>query len=143
MIENIEFISTNWTQHCEQLKQIRSEVFIDEQNVPAELEWDEFDAQSTHFLAFHNNKVVATARLKPDGQIGRMAVRKDYRHNGIGTKLFLTVLQYAKEHGYNMIYLHIQKQAINFYKQFDLINNGDEFMDANIPHQAMYKNLCS
>ena len=138
-LDDIQFISTNWQQNNQEIKQIRTTVFIEEQHVPADLEWDEFDTQSIHFLAFHNNKAIATARLKPDGQIGRMAVVKDYRYKGIGKKLLTTVISRAENTGFSMIYLHAQKKAINFYKQFNFINNGEEFIDAGIKHQAMYK----
>ena len=137
--DDIQFISTNWQQHIQEIKQIRTTVFIEEQHVPADLEWDEFDTQSIHFLAFHNNKAIATARLKPDGQIGRMAVVKDYRYKGIGKKLLTTIISHAENTGFNMLYLHAQKTAVNFYTQFDFINNGEEFIDAGIKHQAMYK----
>ena len=139
MIDNIQFITTNWKQSLQALKQIRTRVFIEEQHVPAELEWDEFDEQSTHFLVLHDNNPIATARLKPDGQIGRMAVAKEYRNKGIGTKLLSTVLLQAKNNGYNMVYLHAQNKAINFYRKFDFITNGSEFIDAGILHKAMYK----
>ncbi len=141
MIDNIQFITTSWEQSRQELKQIRTGVFIEEQHVPAKLEWDEFDEQSIHFLALLNKNPIATARLKPDGQIGRMAVIKDYRDKGIGTELLKTVLLQAKNNGYNMVYLHAQDQAIDFYKQFDFIHNGTEFMDAGIMHRAMYKLL--
>ena len=141
MIDNIQFITTSWEQSRKELKQIRTIVFIKEQHVPTELEWDEFDEQSTHFLVLHDNKPIATARLKPDGQIGRMAVIKDYRNKGIGTELLKTVLLQAKNDSYNMVYLHAQNQAINFYKKFDFIHNGTEFMDAGIMHRALYKLL--
>ena len=139
MINNIQFVITNWKQSHQELKQIRTTVFIDEQQVPAELEWDEFDEQSIHFLALHDNKAIATARLKPDGQIGRMAVIKKHRNKGVGTRLLTEVLLQARKHGYNMVYLHAQKKAIDFYKRFDFIKNGAEFMDAGIVHRAMYK----
>ena len=139
MIDNIQFITTNWKQNHQALRKIRTRVFIEEQQVPAELEWDEFDEQSIHFLALDDNKAIATARLKPDGQIGRMAVIKEYRNKGIGKKLLSTVLLQAKNDGYNMVYLHAQNKAINFYKKFNFITNGSEFIDAGIMHKAMYK----
>ena len=141
MIDNIQFTITNWKQDQQALKQIRTTVFIEEQHVPTELEWDEFDEQSIHFLALHDNTPIATARLKPDGQIGRMAVIKNYRNKGIGTELLTEILLEAKNCNYNMVYLHAQKQATDFYKQFDFIYNGTEFMDAGIVHRAMYKLL--
>ena len=140
-MDNIQIISTTWEQNQQALKQIRSSVFIDEQQVPSNLEWDEFDKQSAHFLVLHDNNPIATARLKPDGQIGRMAVMQHHRNKGIGKKLLSTVLLYATDNNYNMVYLHAQNQAINFYKKFNFIVNGVEFVDAGIVHMAMYKIL--
>lgn len=139
MSEELQIITTTWAQHSPQLREIRTAVFINEQHVPADLEWDEYDTQSIHFLALLNNQPIATARLKPDGQIGRMAVIKSHRHQGIGKKLLASVLSYAEKNGYRMIYLHAQKQAADFYKQFGFIYTGHEFTDAEILHQAMYQ----
>ena len=139
--DNIQIITTDWKQSRQELIQIRTSVFIEEQHVPTELEWDEFDEQSTHFLAFLNDKPIATARLKPDGQIGRMAVIKDYRNKGVGTELLTAILLLAKNSGYSMVYLHAQIQAIDFYKQFYFKQNGAEFIDAGIAHMAMYQLL--
>lgn len=141
MHEGLQIITTDWAQHSRQLREIRTAVFIDEQHVPADLEWDEYDAQSVHFLALHNNQPIASARLKPDGQIGRLAVIKSHRHQGIGKKLLATVLLHAEKNGYRMVYLHAQKQATDFYKQFGFIYTGHEFTDAGILHQAMYQQL--
>lgn len=140
-MDNIQIISTTWKKNQHELIQIRTSVFIDEQQVPSTLEWDEFDEQSTHFLVLHDNNPIATARLKPDGQIGRMAVIQNHRNKGIGKQLLNTVLLYAKDNNYNMVYLHAQNQAINFYKEFNFILNGVEFVDAGIVHMAMYKIL--
>lgn len=139
--EDIQFITTSWEEHNRELKQVRNAVFIEEQHVPKEMEWDEFDNQSVHFLVLHNNNAIATARLKPDGQIGRIAVIKNYRHKGIARKLLTTVILHAKNNDFDMVYLHAQKQTIDFYKQFDFIINGEEFIDAGIQHQAMFKIL--
>jgi len=141
MINDIQFVITNWKQSKQELKQIRTDVFINEQHVPVELEWDEFDEQSIHFLALYNNKAIATARLKPDGQIGRMAVTKEQRNKGVGTQLLTEILLQARKNGYNMVYLHAQKKAIGFYERFNFIKNGAEFIDAGIAHRAMYKLL--
>jgi len=137
--EDLQFITCRWQQHNNELKQIRSRVFIEEQQVPTELEWDEFDEQCIHFLVLYQDQAIATARLKPDGQIGRMAVLREFRERGVGTKLLSAVLLHASNNGYNMVYLHAQKQAIDFYNKFEFITNGKEFMDAGILHQAMYK----
>lgn len=140
-IENIKIICTDWKQHQKELKQIRSKVFIEEQHVPENLEWDEFDEQSSHFLAFYDQQAVATVRLKPDGQIGRMAVLTNYRGKGLGSALLKAVISHAENEHYKILYLHAQEQAIGFYQQFHFAENGKAFMDANIVHQAMFKTI--
>ena len=94
---NINIHIANWDSDKDSLAEIRRLVFIEEQNVPEDMEWDEYDNSATHFLATLNNKVIATARLKTDGQIGRMAVLAEYRNKGIGSKLLQFVLLTAKQ----------------------------------------------
>lgn len=134
---------TDWDKDINDLKMIRTTVFIDEQNVPVELEWDGVDESCTHFIVRSDNGAIATARLTPDGQIGRMAVLSDYRGLGIGTALLLKILSHAKESGHDRLYIHAQKQAILFYERNGFIPEGNEFMDAGIPHLAMHLDLCS
>ena len=97
---NIEIYIANWDSDKDSLSKIRRRVFIEEQNVPEDMEWDEHDNASTHFLATHKDRVVACARLKTDGQIGRMAVLAEYRNKGIGSKLLqfcdLDSIQHSK-----------------------------------------------
>lgn len=98
------------------IKEIRTSVFINEQSVPFELEWDEFDNDSIHILAYYDNKAVATARLLADGHIGRMAVLKDYRHRNIGKKMLKYILELAHKRLITKIELSAQEHAIEFYK---------------------------
>ena len=70
--------TVGFNNYIDEIKKIRTTVFIEEQNVPEELEWDEYDDTSTHFLAYYNDTPVGTARLLKDGHIGRMAILKDY-----------------------------------------------------------------
>ena len=141
-VDNFEVEIANWTTDANDLKAIRTTVFIEEQNVPVELEWDGLDSDCTHFIVRSNSKAIATARLKPDGQIGRMAVLKPYRGLGIGSKLLNAVLTHATETSFAAVFLHAQIQVVGFYQQFGFISEGDEFMDAGIPHRAMYKKIC-
>ena len=129
----------NWPDDANPVKAVRTAVFIDEQHVPVELEWDGLDPDCIHFIVRHGSKVVATARLKPDGQIGRMAVLKPYRSLGIGRKLLAAVLKYADQAGLETVYCHAQTQVIDFYRASGFTEKGEEFMDAGIPHRAMYK----
>ncbi len=139
---SIKIISTSWPKHVDELKEIRSHVFIEEQNVPEELEWDEYDESSTHFLAMDDDRAVAVARLKPDGQIGRMAVLAEYRHQGIGSRLLAFVLKFAAGKNLGQVYLHAQTSAIPFYEKHGFITQGAIFYEANIPHLGMLKKIC-
>lgn len=132
----------NWEKEKPMLRTIRHEVFITEQLVPEEMEWDEFDDSATHFLCLLEGKVIATARLKPDGQIGRMAVLKDYRGFGYGNKLLVFVIQTAREKNIKKLYLHAQVSAIAFYEKQGFSVCSDVFYEANIPHREMSKIFC-
>ena len=132
----------DWETEANDLKAIRTVVFIEEQHVPVELEWDGLDPDCTHFIVRSDSKAIATARLKPDGQIGRMAVLKPYRGHGIGEKLLTTVLTHATKTGLNCVYLHAQVQVVGFYRAFGFVTEGEEFKDAGIPHRAMVRKIC-
>lgn len=123
--------------HFKELKKIRTLVFIEEQNVPEILEWDEFDKESLHFLAYYNSKPVGTARLIPDGHIGRMAILKEFRNRKIGKNMLKYILNIAKSKSIIKIELSAQEHAIGFYKKqgFDVIS--DVYLDAGIPHYDM------
>ena len=128
----------SWKKDRQALSQVRKKVFIEEQNVPEELEWDEFDEIAQHILALdNNNKPIGTGRIKPDGQIGRMAVLKDWRNKGIGKAILDELLTIAAQSNYPETYLHAQLTAIKFYEKSGFIINSDEFMDAGIPHKTM------
>ncbi len=139
---NILIKIANWEKDKPALRMIRREVFINEQLVPEEMEWDEFDASATHFLCTLDDKLIATARLKPDGQIGRMAVLKSYRNIGVGNKLLQFVIQTAREKNIKKLYLHAQVNAISFYENQDFSVCSDIFYEANISHREMSKIIC-
>ena len=146
---DISDVSTNfrvsladWAKDKSILREIRKVVFIEEQSVPAELEWDEFDKNSTHYLVTDNKNPIATGRLKPDGQIGRMAVIKSHRRLGAGSALLDFIIDHAKQSELEKVYCHAQVDAIDFYLQKGFEVTGEEFLDAGIPHQAMFKNIC-
>ena len=131
-------ISTTWHDNKEKLSEVRRKVFIEEQHVPEDLEWDEFDEISYHVLAVDNQDTpIACGRLKPDGQIGRMAVMPDCRNKGIGTAILISILEHAKQSGFKELFLHAQTSAIYFYQRHDFKIVSEEFMDAGIPHKTM------
>ncbi len=128
----------NWSDEKEKLSDIRRQVFIEEQNVPEDMEWDDYDASSTHYLAVLENKVVAAARLKPDGQLGRMAVLAEYRNQGIGSELLRFILQNIDHRKLTEVYLHAQISAIPFYEKQGFTAHSETFYEADIPHQKMF-----
>ena len=122
-----------------ELRAIRETVFMKEQNVPKDEEWDGQDEASWHFLAKADGKekTIGCARLMRSGQIGRMAVLKEHRGLGVGELLLNSVVSQARELHMNPIFLHAQTYAVGFYERAGFRAHGDEFMDANIPHYAM------
>ncbi len=123
------------------LSDIRRHVFIEEQSVPEPLEWDKDDASAIHYLVFYNDQPIATARLKPDGQIGRMAVLASHRNNGIGSALLQFILSNIDTNNLKQVYLHAQTAAIKFYQRQGFKSVGEIFYEADIPHRKMLKKL--
>lgn len=130
--------SASWKQDSAALTSIRFKVFVEEQNVPADVELDGQDADAEHFLAeLDDGTPIGTARLMNSGQIGRMAVLVPYRRYGVGRKLLEAAIARAKSLGLEEIFLHAQTQALEFYERSGFEAHGPEFDDAGIPHRAM------
>lgn len=131
-----------WPDDAAALKQIREEVFVDEQNVPPDLEWDGEDPHCRHVIAeAADGTPIGTGRLMPGGQIGRMAVRKPWRGRGVGSALLLALVEQARQEALPDCHLHAQVSAIPFYERHGFSAEGDVFMDANIPHRNMWRTL--
>ena len=137
MTDDLAIDTVDWHHEQAALMAIRKSVFIDEQHVPKELEWDGHDADCIHFLASVNSLPVATARLTPQGQIGRMAVLREFRGKGIGSRLLAAVIDHARQAGYQQVFLHAQVNVIEFYQKHGFSTEGDIFLDAGIAHQTM------
>lgn len=142
MTNTVEILHVDWTDAADALKHIRRTVFVEEQHVPEELEWDELDAVSAHFLARVDSVPVATARLTPAGQIGRMAVLPQFRHRGLGSSLLLAVLAESRLRGFKRVFLHAQLPAVEFYRVQGFTTEGEIFLDAGLEHRAMSLILC-
>ena len=115
-------------------------VFVAEQSVPQEIELDRDDKRALHFLAIKAGKAVGTARVvmrHGNAKIGRMAVVKNYRGRGIGTKLLKRAIVTAKKQGAQKIYLHAQVPVIGFYEAMGFHCVGRVFSEAGIPHRKM------
>lgn len=134
----LNIITGDWDSVRDHAQSLRVEVFVVEQGVPIELEWDEADEVSTHAVAYDEaGQVIATGRLLPDGHIGRMAVRKSARGQGIGSEVLAALLQEAKHRQFHALVLHAQTHAVDFYTKHGFQIEGDEFLEAGIPHRRM------
>ncbi|MFP6816826.1 MAG: GNAT family N-acetyltransferase [Pseudomonadales bacterium] len=134
----IHVIPVDWSTHRQQLRDIREVVFIIEQGVPREIEWDGHDEDALHFLALNEaGQSIGCARLLPSGQIGRMAVITDHRHRGIGRRLLDVAVEEARQQQLTRVSLHAQSQVVEFYRKAGFLPTGAEFMEAGIPHIAM------
>mgnify|MGYP003339035247 FL=1 len=135
---SLHIVTGDWDSLRDHAQALRVEVFVVEQGVPVELEWDEADEVSTHTVAYdQSGQAVATGRLLPDGHIGRMAVRKSARGQGIGTQVLSALLHEAKRQQFQKLVLHAQTHAIEFYAKHGFQSEGDEFLEAGIPHRRM------
>lgn len=132
----------DWETEGKLLSNIRRLVFIQEQKVPVEEEWDGRDDTSYHWIATDPEDVaIGTARLLPDGQIGRMAVLPPHRGTGVGAALLEAAVEKARHLGFNEVYLNAQTHALGFYESVGFKPTGDEFDEAGIPHRRMTQSL--
>ncbi|MFT4171010.1 MAG: GNAT family N-acetyltransferase [Rhodocyclaceae bacterium] len=132
-----------WQQLQRPASDIRHEVFIVEQKVPADMEYDEHDAASLHAVAWRGDAAIGTARLLDDGHIGRVAVRKEARGQGVGRELMLALMAAAQTRGMPEIVLNAQLSASEFYRVLGFEVEGEMFMEAGIEHCVMRKRLAA
>lgn len=136
-IEPVEYSTA-----LEQLRAVRETVFVHEQGVPVELEWDELDPQCHHLLARDAaGQPIGTGRLTPEHRIGRMAVLAEWRGRGVGEALLDALIERARELRWHEISLHAQTSAIEFYARRGFLPLGERFMEAGIEHQSMHRLL--
>ncbi len=133
--------TATWPDDNATLKSIRFEVFVDEQKVPAESEVDEHDPRSIHAIAWADGVAAGCGRLLPDGHIGRMAVRKPFRGQGVGAALLVHLIERARQRGDDQVVLSAQTHAIGFYEKFGFVVENGEYLDCDIPHRDMRKIL--
>jgi len=124
---------------------IRTLVFVVEQNISAAIETDEFEKTATHYLVTDEGKALATARWQriddQTAKIERVAVLKDARGKGVGTKLMRYILNAIhSDRKIQAIKVGSQNSAIPFYEKLGFQIIGEEYLDADIPHQMMVKN---
>jgi acetyltransferase len=124
---------------------IRTVVFVDEQDVMPEEEFDGSDKYAENVVMYVEGKAVATGRIivgnRGECLIGRIACLKEYRGNGYGTVIMKELIRRCKEKGFDTVYLHSQSRARGFYEKLGFKAFGDMYMEANILHISMKKSL--
>ncbi|WP_278939258.1 GNAT family N-acetyltransferase [Pseudomonas helleri] len=127
----------DWHKDIADIRRIREAVFVAEQQVPPELEWDADDADAVHFLACEGDYAIGTARLLPDGHIGRVSVLKDWRGLKVGDALMQAAISEAEKRGLKKQQLSAQVHATSFYERLGFKIVSEEFLEAGIPHVDM------
>jgi alpha-beta hydrolase superfamily lysophospholipase/predicted GNAT family N-acyltransferase len=120
---------------------VRTAVFVHEQGIPAELEWDAADASSLHCVARIDGETVGTGRLLRDGHIGRMAVLPAWRRAGLGGRILEALVTAAAERGHERVELSAQVTARSFYRRHGFEALGEVYDEVGIPHQRMQRAL--
>ena len=139
---DFQIVQASWQTDKSTLSNLRRIVFILEQGVPQEEEWDGQDETAHHWLAKDaNEEAIGTARLLPSGQIGRMAVVPAFRNRGVGAALLHAAVKHAEHLGFNSVFLNAQTHALGFYQGGGFTVIGDEFMEAGIAHYRMTRSL--
>jgi predicted GNAT family N-acyltransferase len=135
-------IHADWQRDREALRRVRDTVFVREQNVPPDLEWDGLDAACDHVLALDTEgRAIGTGRLTPEHAIGRMAVLLTWRGRGVGAAMLNALIARAQAHRWRHVQLHAQVPAIGFYQRFGFQCHGEEFIEAGIRHRHMTRHL--
>ncbi len=135
-------VPADWKTDAAALRALREAVFITEQRVPPEEEWDTLDADSEHVIACANDGTpIGCGRLTPEHKIGRMAVLADWRGRGVGSAMLGQLIERARQLGWQSVALHAQTSALEFYRQHGFEACGERFMEAGIEHQAMRRAL--
>jgi predicted GNAT family N-acyltransferase len=140
-----------WSELGKDAADIRTQVFVKEQGIPAELEWDETDKVCVHVLVYSEagstSKAVGTGRLiapenaKGPAKIGRMAVLKEYRRQGIGDDVMQALIEHAFDAGYTSVELSAQAYVQGFYANHGFEAEGEPYEEVGIPHQKMMLKL--
>jgi predicted GNAT family N-acyltransferase len=125
------------------IRHVRSTVFIDEQRVPLELEFDDRDAHCRHVLAFDGDAPIATGRLDVDygGKVGRVAVVATHRRTGVGRAIMLRLHAIAREQRLPRLWCNAQLTAVPFYLGLGYRTVGAQFVEAGIDHVRMELDL--
>ena len=138
---NITTIICDYESNTEDICAIRYEVFVEEQNVPEELEIDGLDNEAKHVLAFVNEVPIGTGRILSDGHIGRVAVLEKHRGLGIGKLIMKELVKCAQDMNLEKVWLSSQWHAHSFYLDLGFVCVGEIYEEAGIDHIKMFRSL--
>ena len=143
---SVQVRSGSWAALGTDAAAIRAQVFIEEQGIPKELEWDEADHSALHAVGYNRlGLAVATGRLLQHGpgvgRIGRMAVHQALRGSSLGRDILTALLQSARSRGDEEVMLHAQTSAQGFYSRLGFLPRGPRFDEVGIAHQEMFVRL--
>jgi predicted GNAT family N-acyltransferase len=138
-LSNLEARNADFTADFASIRHVRETVFIDEQRVPRELEFDDRDPQCLHVLVFDGATPVGTGRLDLDydGKVGRVAVVATHRRAGVGTAVMEQLHAIARERKHLHLWCHAQLTAVPFYERVGYVRSGPIFVEAGIDHVRM------
>lgn len=138
----MKVLTSDWNSSKAQLSFVRRQVFILELGIDEQDEWDDKDEDAIHFVAFGTTAVpVGVCRLTEEGQISRLAVLPNYRHQGNGTLLLRKAIQVAREMQLKQVFLHAMVDVQVFYQAHGFTTDGRIFMEAGKPHVKMIREI--
>jgi predicted GNAT family N-acyltransferase len=130
--------AASWQDDRAALEYVRRRVFIEEQGVSEEEEWDDADRVCHHVIARTAKRdAVGTGRLDPSGRLGRVAVLREFRGRGVGSRIVAALIEEARRRGLRRLCLNSQVQAVPLYARFGFRAVGDVFLEAGIEHKRM------
>ena len=137
MLHEVVIQQVKWLEVENNLRAVRTTVFIEEQHVTPAFEWDEFDDSAVHLLAIFDGQPIACLRIINFQKIGRMAVIRNWRGMRLGSALLNEAINICKNHGSRSIFISAQLHAINFYLKSGFKQISGEYTDVNITHVDM------
>ena len=131
-------INVDWGKEKHKLRKLREKVFVYEWRIPMENEFDQQDSIAFHVLVLDkNNQEVATGRITPQGEIGRIAVEPDYRGPEVYQTLINALLKIAQQHGLENVLVQCELEGVDYYQQQGFCPVGAVYMDSGVARQRM------
>ena len=130
--------NVDWENEQHKLRKLREKVFVCQWRIPEEYEFDHQDNIAFHVLVVNeHNQAVATGRITPNGEIGRIAVEPEFRGPDVYQTLFAALLNIARQHGIQDVLVQCELEGVNYYQQQGFQPVGSVFMDAGVARQPM------